>query len=48
MLVNAVMYFGPLERYVRAFLIGLTAAATLWSAVDYLRIGVKMLRSRPD
>jgi cardiolipin synthase len=45
LLLNAVWYFGPYARPLRGFLIGLTAAATAWSAIDYLRIGLKMLRS---
>ena len=47
-LLKGVMYFGPNERWIRIGLYAATAATPVWSAVDYLRIGLSMLRTRVD
>lgn len=43
-LLSGFMYFGPGERGMKTALIAGTVAATVWSALDYSRIGVRMLR----
>jgi cardiolipin synthase (CMP-forming) len=42
-LLGGIMYFGPHERLIKNTLIGLTVAATAWSALDYLRVGLRMV-----
>lgn len=43
-LLSGVMYFGTHEALIKTAMIYIAAAATLWSAIDYLRIGINILR----
>lgn len=44
-MLNGILSFGPDERNIRMAIYIIAALATVWSAIDYLRIGIRMLKS---
>lgn len=45
-LLSGVMSFGPHEFLIKRLVMGAAVAATVWSAIDYLRIGLRILQQR--
>lgn len=43
-MLNGILSFGANERAIRMAIYAIAALATVWSALDYLRIGIAMLR----
>ncbi len=46
-LLSGVVSLGQYERTIRTGLMIIAAAATAWSAIDYLRVGISMLKRQP-